>query len=192
MLYAAKVISLDRIGSIGVLLAAVAAPCCFPLFAAIGAAAGFSALGQYEGVILYIFQGFTLLTLVGLALSYRRHRDGAPLVVGGLACANLAYHFYWEPTPLALYGGLAALILAAILNYLSTKRGKQPILQSTITCPHCGHKSKETMPTDACLFFFDCPACKALLKPKTDDCCVFCSYGSVPCPPVQTGSACCT
>ena len=23
------------------------------------------------------------------------------------------------------------------------------------------------------------------LKPKSDGCCVFCSYGSVPCPPIQ-------
>jgi hypothetical protein len=25
----------------------------------------------------------------------------------------------------------------------------------------------------------------ALLKPKSGDCCVFCSYGDVPCPPIQ-------
>jgi hypothetical protein len=30
------------------------------------------------------------------------------------------------------------------------------------------------------------------LSPKAGDCCVFCSYGSVPCPPVQQGMACCT
>ncbi|MFZ3234262.1 MAG: GDCCVxC domain-containing (seleno)protein [Stellaceae bacterium] len=27
--------------------------------------------------------------------------------------------------------------------------------------------------------------CGELLRPKTGDCCVFCSYGSMPCPPVQ-------
>ena len=27
--------------------------------------------------------------------------------------------------------------------------------------------------------------CGAPLKPKAGDCCVFCSYGSVPCPPLQ-------
>jgi hypothetical protein len=41
------------------------------------------------------------------------------------------------------------------------------------------------MPTDACLYFYDCPGCGVLLQPKRGDCCVFCSYGSVPCPPVQ-------
>ena len=183
--------SLDRIGSAGALVAAIAAPCCFPLFAAVGTAAGLSALGQYEGVILYIFQGFAILTLAGLALSFRQHRHFTPLIVGTLGCANLAYHFYWEFSLPALYGGLLSLIAATIWNYLSTRRSKQPVLQSTMTCPHCGHKSEETMPANACLFFYDCAGCGTRLKPKPGHCCVFCSYGSVPCPPIQTGESCC-
>jgi len=58
-------------------------------------------------------------------------------------------------------------------------------LESVITCPHCGTAKLERMPTDACQFFYTCAGCGARLKPKTGDCCVFCSYGSVPCPPVQ-------
>jgi len=41
------------------------------------------------------------------------------------------------------------------------------------------------MRTDACQFFYACENCHTRLKPLTGDCCVFCSYGSVPCPPVQ-------
>jgi hypothetical protein len=58
-------------------------------------------------------------------------------------------------------------------------------LRSTITCPECGHRSEETMPTDACTYYYECEGCKSLLKPLAGDCCVFCSYGSVPCPPIQ-------
>lgn len=58
--------------------------------------------------------------------------------------------------------------------------------RSTITCPLCGHRKTETMPTDACQYFYDCEGCHAVLKPKSGDCCVFCSYGDVPCPPVQS------
>lgn len=65
------------------------------------------------------------------------------------------------------------------------------VLESTITCPLCGHAELETMPTDACQFFYDCRGCGALLKPKPGDCCVFCSYGSVKCPPVQQQKPCC-
>jgi hypothetical protein len=65
------------------------------------------------------------------------------------------------------------------------------VLESTITCPHCGHAAMESMPTDACLFFHECQGCRTLLKPKPGDCCVFCSYGSVPCPPIQQQQSCC-
>jgi hypothetical protein len=58
-------------------------------------------------------------------------------------------------------------------------------LSSTITCPLCGHQAAETMPVDACVFFYFCKGCGARLKPLEGDCCVFCSYGSVPCPSVQ-------
>lgn len=58
-------------------------------------------------------------------------------------------------------------------------------LQSVITCPECGFSKEETMPTDACQWYYECSHCGALLKPKKGDCCVFCSYGSLPCPPIQ-------
>ncbi len=65
------------------------------------------------------------------------------------------------------------------------------IPDSTITCPECGHRKRETMPTDACQWFYECEACHALLKPRPGDCCVFCSYGDVPCPPIQMHGGCC-
>ena len=67
---------------------------------------------------------------------------------------------------------------------------REPIAISTITCPHCGHRSSERMPADACQFFYDCKGCGARLKPLPGHCCVFCSYGNVPCPPVQQASPC--
>ncbi|MGB3417895.1 MAG: GDCCVxC domain-containing (seleno)protein [Mesorhizobium sp.] len=45
------------------------------------------------------------------------------------------------------------------------------------------------MPIDACQFFYDCKGCGALLRPKEENCCVYCSYGSVPCPPIQAARA---
>jgi len=65
------------------------------------------------------------------------------------------------------------------------------ILVSEITCPKCAHKATETMPVDACQWIYECKNCGAVLKPKPGDCCVYCSYGSVPCPPIQEDRACC-
>ncbi|MFC7697385.1 GDCCVxC domain-containing (seleno)protein [Bradyrhizobium sp. GCM10028915] len=62
-------------------------------------------------------------------------------------------------------------------------------LESTLRCPSCGHERLERMPQDACQFFYDCTGCGTRLKPKAGDCCVFCSYGSVPCPPIQAEEA---
>lgn len=68
---------------------------------------------------------------------------------------------------------------------------------STITCPECGRSTTETMPTNACWFFYTCPYCQVRLKPLEGDCCVFCSFGDVPCPPIQEAreegreSSCC-
>jgi hypothetical protein len=59
------------------------------------------------------------------------------------------------------------------------------VLESVLTCPHCGFAQSETMPTDACRFYYECRDCKALLRPKPCDCCVFCSFGSVRCPSIQ-------
>jgi len=58
-------------------------------------------------------------------------------------------------------------------------------LKSVVTCPECGFQKEETMPTDSCQFFYTCSKCQAKLKPLEGDCCVFCSYGSVKCPPKQ-------
>lgn len=68
-----------------------------------------------------------------------------------------------------------------------------PVLESRLSCPECGHRQTEVMPTDACQWFYECTGCKTLLRPKPGDCCVFCSYGDVPCPPVQCDGpgACC-
>jgi hypothetical protein len=63
------------------------------------------------------------------------------------------------------------------------------ILESVIRCPSCSFESVEQMPTNACQYLYECRQCGARLKPKPGDCCVFCSYGSVPCPPVQADSS---
>ena len=64
------------------------------------------------------------------------------------------------------------------------------VLESTLTCPHCGHQKTETMPTEACQYFYECESCQTVFKPDKGDCCVFCSFGTVICPPMQQGQGC--
>ncbi|HNP08825.1 MAG TPA: GDCCVxC domain-containing (seleno)protein [Cyclobacteriaceae bacterium] len=65
------------------------------------------------------------------------------------------------------------------------------ITRSIISCPHCGHKKEEEMPTNACQYFYECEGCKVVIQPQQGDCCVYCSYGTVKCPPMQADNSCC-
>jgi hypothetical protein len=65
------------------------------------------------------------------------------------------------------------------------------VAEATIICPDCGTAHVETMPTNACQFFYTCSSCTSRLRPLPGDCCVFCSYSDQVCPPKQLGDECC-
>ena len=60
--------------------------------------------------------------------------------------------------------------------------------KSKLICPHCGHEKTITMPSTFCQYILECTNCKTVIKAKTGDCCVFCSYGDINCPPIQKNS----
>jgi hypothetical protein len=62
-------------------------------------------------------------------------------------------------------------------------------VQSTITCPECGFAAEESVPADACQFFYECRNCRVVLRPKPGDCCVFCSYGTEKCATARADGA---
>ncbi|WP_081478824.1 GDCCVxC domain-containing (seleno)protein [Candidatus Aquiluna sp. IMCC13023] len=55
-------------------------------------------------------------------------------------------------------------------------------LFSELTCPNCGQIETHEMPTQWCQHAWICVSCSFRVTPKTGDCCVYCSYGSVICP----------
>jgi hypothetical protein len=113
------------------------------------------------------------------------------LVVGGSA-ATFAAAFAEQYAPIFWLLGTTAIGWAG-WQFWKKRQQKTSvsILQSTLICPNCGFQKTETMPTDACQFFYKCENCQTMLKPKPGDCCVFCSYGTVKCPPMQVGEKCC-
>jgi hypothetical protein len=93
--------------------------------------------------------------------------------------------------------GLGLLLLASPIDSGGSGGGNgervttpTPVLESVLTCPQCGHTKAEIMPLDACQFFYECEHCKTILRPLAGQCCVFCSYGSVKCPPMQRQDGC--
>jgi MerC mercury resistance protein len=175
-------VPLDKFGSIGALVAAAACPVCFPKLALIGAVFGLGALGAYESQLVIAAQLLVGVAVLGHVLAYRRHRRRwLPGLAIGSAVAVFAglYALEW-----LAYAGFAGLIAASIAD-LWQRLPRRTRTRSVLTCPECGHLQKETMPADACQFFYECKGCGKLLRPKPGDCCVFCSYGTVRCPPMQ-------
>lgn len=197
--------NVDKLGTAGLFLTAVFSPCCFPIFAFAGAALGLGSLELFGGWTMLIFQAMVLITIGGMYISYQKHVSLYPLLIAfpsGIMIF-LAYFFDGnENGAYFIYAGMFGLFLATIVNYYQNKRyrngqtcatyeGKIVELKSTITCPNCGHRKTELMPTNACEFFYECENCRTRLRPLEGDCCVYCSYGTVKCPPIQAGSGCC-
>ena len=54
-----------------------------------------------------------------------------------------------------------------------------------------GAERTETMTDESCQFFYRCNRCGTTLRPREGDCCVFCSYATRSCPPIQTSTESC-
>lgn len=182
---------LEKSGSLGAIVAAAACPICFPKLALIGALFGLGSLSAYEWQLLVAAQVLVGVAVAGSVLTYLRHRRRWILIMtlsGGVAFfAGL----YLVGSEAIAYAGLALLVAGSTAELWS--RVRWPVVgrstASVLTCPDCQHRQREVMPTDACQFFYECKGCGALLRPKAGDCCVFCSYGSVKCPPMQIAGA---
>ncbi|MBL7935439.1 MAG: MerC domain-containing protein [Bacteroidia bacterium] len=190
--------TVERIGIIGMLLTAIASPCCFPLFGVILSALGFGTFELFGGWTMIVFFTLVALSILGAVFSFLVHKKGIPLIIAILSGALIVYNYFFDnENNNTMYIGMVGLMITSLINYYETKifnlvKNKSVTLKSIITCPDCGHRKEETMPTDACQFFYECEKCKTLLKPKQGDCCVYCSYGTNPCPPIQeTGKSCC-
>lgn len=184
---------LDKVGSIGAVVAAAACPICFPKLAIIGALVGLGGLAAYEAQLFIAAQALVAVAILGHMISYRQHRRRWRLATAITAGAAFFLGLYALGSEWLAYAGLAGLMASSIPSLDSRfKLRAAPAVarDSVITCPKWGHQQSETMPTDACLFFYDCKGCSALLRPKQGDCCVFCSYGTVKCPPKQAAACC--
>ena len=62
---------------------------------------------------------------------------------------------------------------------------------SKVIGPECGFTKEEETDIDTSLQFYECVNCGKVVTPFRDDCCIFCSYGDVPCPSVQMEIKCC-
>jgi len=194
--------NIDKLGIAGLFITAIFSPCCFPLFAFAASALGLGSFELFGGWSMYVFMAMVLISIAGLIISYRKHHCLYPLLIAVPAAVLIFYGFYSLSISPWMYIGMFGMLLATLVNYHRNRlhgncdtcaqyNGKIVELESVITCPHCNHKKTEMMPVDSCQYFYECQNCKKILKPLEGDCCVYCSYGTVKCPPIQSGDKCC-
>ena len=113
---------LDKVGSVGGVIAGAAVPCCFPFLSLFGSILGLSFLARYESVIMYVLQGMVLLALVGSFIAYRGHRKAAPLMISVLSTASVIYGINTDLNIYYIYGGMAGLLVVAVWNSIESRR----------------------------------------------------------------------
>lgn len=194
--------NIGKLGTIGLFITALFSPCCFPLFAFGASALGLGSFELFGGWTMWIFMVMVFISVIGFYISYTKHNSMYPLIIAILSAGLIFYGFFANNYISLIYIGMLGILIATIVNYYQNKlqgnckncttyEGKTVELKSTLTCPNCGHKKDELMPTDACQYFYECENCNKMLKPLVGDCCVYCSYGSIKCPPIQADEKCC-
>lgn len=189
-------LQLDRLSVFGLFITAIVSPCCFPLFGVLLSAMGLGSFEMFGGWTMWVFQAFVLISIAGLIPAYLKHRCMYPLIIAVTSAGLIltGYHFIDSEWWIYLvYTGMFGLLAASVTNFYKIKmhNTQEVELHSQLTCPSCGNTTIEEMPTDACQYFFHCQNCDSRIKPLAGDCCVFCSYGTVKCPPIQKGVSCC-
>lgn len=112
---------LDKVGSVGAVIAGAAVPCCFPFLSLIGSILGLSFLAPYETYVMYAMQLLVVLALVGSVIAYRGHRKILPLFLGIISTAAVLYASNTNLNLYLLYGGLAGLLIVAVWNSIEAK-----------------------------------------------------------------------
>lgn len=113
---------LDKVGSIGAILAGSAVPCCFPFLSLIGSILGLSFLAPYEQYVVYAMQILVVIALIGSVIAFRKHRKFLPLLLGIISTALVLYSLNTNMNIKVLYPGLAGLLIVAVWNSIEARR----------------------------------------------------------------------
>lgn len=114
--------SVEKLGSVGAVVAALACPICFPKIALIGALLGLGVFAPYEGYVALGVQGLFLIAFIGQYLAFRRHRNRALLALSGAATVSLFTGYYVFPSAILLQAALAGLGVASVWLVVELRR----------------------------------------------------------------------
>ena len=119
---------LQKIGTLGLFLTAITSPCCFPLFGFILTALGVGSFELFGEWSMTIFMFLTLLSLGGLALSYRMHKSIHPLLIAIPSATLIFFSYYLVEADYwlnILYAGMFGMLLSSIADFYRTRQYKK-------------------------------------------------------------------
>ena len=120
----------EKFGSVGAVLAALACPICFPKLALIGSAVGISALAPFEGYVAIGVQALFLVAFIGQLVAFRQLRNVWLLALSALATLILFIGYYIAPSSLLLQLALGALVVASVWLIMEQRRCAKCAIQN--------------------------------------------------------------
>jgi mercuric ion transport protein len=120
---------IDKIGSVGSLLAAAACPVCFPMWAVVGSAVGLGVLSRFEGKVFLVFQSLVAVAVLGSVIAYFNHRKMLPLLARIISPALIFFGLYVFFHPVIVYSGLFGLAAGSVMNFIANHHCKKCALK---------------------------------------------------------------
>ncbi len=114
----------DKVGSVGVLVAAMGCAACFPALASLGAAIGLGFLSAYEGAFINkLLPLFALTVLVSNLVAWVSHRNYIRMIWGllGPLMVLATLYLFWTDnwSTYMFYTGLVLMIAVSIWDIVS-------------------------------------------------------------------------
>jgi mercuric ion transport protein len=116
---------LEKIPSVGAIVAAAGCPVCFPVLAGVGSAFGLGALAAYESQFILLTQVFIVLSVVFAVVSYRRTQYKPSLLIAVLSGALFFFAWYVIGNTLLIYLGMVGIFATAMWNLYIENRVKK-------------------------------------------------------------------
>ncbi|NIP23548.1 MAG: hypothetical protein GWN81_16640 [Phycisphaerae bacterium] len=120
---------LEKIPSLGAIIAAAGCPICFPALAAVGSVLGLGALAAYENQLLIITQILVAFSLIFSVVSHRRTRFKSSFVLAIGSGVLFFGSWYFMFNQVVIYIALAGIFVSAIWNTVVEKRVRDGINQ---------------------------------------------------------------
>lgn len=121
---------LEKFGSFGAIIAAMACPICFPKLALVGALIGMGALTPYETAFFFGAQILVVLAVIGHVISYKKHRNWKLLSLVVISAILLFVSLYAFVSELLSYLAFSGVILATIWLIIENRRCSNCVIAS--------------------------------------------------------------